>query len=107
MMDEREILRQISGLQRDTLHVWIKRGWVAPRQGQRGYQFREIDLARIRLIREFSIDLELGDDTLDVALPLLDQIHGLRSQLRRLANAVEAEPEEVRKRIARKVADTQ
>lgn len=100
MMEEKEILSRFIGLQRETLHVWVERGWVMPERDRRGYRFREIDIARVGLIYEFSTELELDDDAMEVVLPLLDQVHGLRHQLRCLADAVNAQPEDVRQRIA-------
>ncbi len=104
MMEEKEILGRYTGLQRETLHVWIEHGWVMPERGQDGYWFREIDVARVGLIFEFSTELELDKDAMDVILPLLDQVHGLRHQLRSLADAVSTQPEEVRHRIAKSLA---
>ncbi|MBC8268613.1 MAG: hypothetical protein H8E36_07695 [Rhodospirillaceae bacterium] len=104
MMGEREILGRYTDLRRETLHIWVERGWVLPERDQGGYRFREIDVARVGLIYEFSTELELDEDTMDVILPLLDQVHGLRHQLRCLADAVSAQPEEVRRRIARTLA---
>ncbi len=103
MMEEKEILGHFIGLRREMLRIWIERGWVMPEHHQRGYQFREIDVARVGLIYEFSSELELDEDAMEVILPLLDQVHGLRHQLRRLADAVSAEPEDVRRRIARRL----
>jgi chaperone modulatory protein CbpM len=100
MLSEQEVLRNVAGLRLETLRVWIDRGWLTPRRDREGYRFREIDIARVRLIREFSTDLDIGDDAMDVILPLLDQLHGLRRQLHRLADAVNAQPEEVRRRVA-------
>lgn len=100
MIDEKEILGRFAGLGRRTLHIWIERGWVAPARGSGGYRFREIDAARVGLIHEFSTDLALGEDAVDVVLGLLDQVHGLRHQLRALAEAISAEPADVRARIA-------
>lgn len=100
MMGENDILSHYIGLQRETLHIWIEQGWVIPKRGDSGYWFREIDVARVGLIYEFSTELELDDDAMAVILPLLDQVHGLRHQLRSLANAVSAQPEDVRQRIA-------
>jgi len=100
MMEEKEILDCFMGLRRETLHVWVKRGWVMPERGRGGYQFREIDVARVGLLYDFSTELELDEDAMDVILPLLDQVHGLRHQLRCLADAVNAQPEDVRHRIA-------
>lgn len=104
MMEEKEILARFMGLRRETLHVWVERGWVMPERGRGGYRFREIDIARVGLIYEFSTDLELDEDAMDVILPLLDQVHGLRHQLRCLADAVNAQPEDVRRRIAQTLA---
>ncbi len=105
MMEEQEVLHRFWGLRREALYIWIERGWVVPERSRDGYRFREIDIARIRLIREFSSELALNDDTLEVVLPLLDQLHGLRHQLRRLADAVNAQPEAVRRSIAATMAE--
>lgn len=105
MMDEKEVLGQFADIRRETLYLWIERGWIAPETGQGGYRFREIDVARLRLVREFRTELELDADALDIILPLLDQVHGLRDRVRRLADAVSREPEDVRQRIARTLQD--
>jgi chaperone modulatory protein CbpM len=105
MLSEQEVLRHFAGLRVETLHVWIERGWLTPGRDRGGYSFREIDVARVRLIREFSSELDIGDDAMDVILPLLDQLHGLRRQLHRLADAVNAQPEEVRHRVAALLAE--
>lgn len=103
MMGEKEILDRHISLRQETLHIWIQHGWVMPERDQGGYWFREIDVARVGLIYEFSTELELDDDTIDVVLPLLDQVHGLRHQLRCLADAVNAQPDDVRHRIAQTI----
>ena len=100
MRSEQELLVDFDGLRRETLHVWIARGWIAPLRKGGGYRYREIDVARIRLIEEFRSDMDIGEDAMDVILPLLDQVHGLRRELRRLADAVSAQPEDIRRRIA-------
>ncbi len=105
MVNEYDVVGRFSGLHLKTLKIWIKRGWVTPTTDPDGYHFQEIDVARVGLIYDFSNDLQLDDDTVDVLLPLLDQVHGLRNQLRRLAQAVDAQPEEVRRRIAQTLAD--
>ena len=99
MIDEQDFLRAVAGIRRDRLYIWIERGWLSPGRGDGGWVFREIDVARALLIRELCEDMEIGEDALDVVLPLLDQVHGLRRELRRLADAIDAEPEEVRIRI--------
>ena len=105
MRSEQEILGAFSELRQETLYIWIERGWLAPLRDGGRFQFHEIDVARIRLIEEFRTDLDIGEDAIDVILPLLDQVHGLRRELRRLADAVSSQPEDVRQSIARTLAD--
>lgn len=103
MMEEKELLRAFVDIRRETLHIWIERGWLSPEPVKDGFRFREIDIARLRLIVDFRTGLDLGDDALDVVLPLIDQVHGLRRQLHRMSAAVSSEPADVRSRISRKL----
>ena len=105
MLSEQEFLSAFAELQRDTLYVWIERGWLSPVRDGGAWRFREIDVARVRLIRELNEELDLTADALDVVLPLLDQVHGLRRELRRLADAVDTQPPEIRNRILRSLGD--
>ncbi len=104
MREESEVLGVFSELRRETLYVWIERGWITPKRGRKGYRFQEIDVARLRLILEFRTELDLDEEALDVILPLLDQVHGLRRELHRLADAVNDQPQDVRARIAAHLA---
>jgi chaperone modulatory protein CbpM len=106
MRDETEILQSFARLRRETLYMWIERGWLTPQKSQNEYRFHEIDVARIRLIHEFHYELDLDEEAMDVILPLLDQVHGLRHELRRLAHAVNAQPEDIRTRIAAVLSET-
>lgn len=100
MMNEEAILDHVVGLHRETLIVWIERGWVIPERSQDAYWFQEIDIARVLLIQEFSTDLNLNEDAMDVILPLLDQMHGLRRQLKHVVQAINTQPENIRQNIS-------
>ena len=106
MRDEAEVLGAYSELRRETLHVWIDRGWITPQRIRGGDRFTEIDVARIHLIREFRTELEIDEEALDVILPLLDQVHGMRHELRRLANAIDAQPDHIRNSIVATLSET-
>lgn len=91
---------RVSGLDRAELDRWIDNAWVLPeREGDR-LLFRDIDVARVRLIRELREELRVEEDTLPVVLSLLDQLYQTRRRMRRLRDAVAAAaPDEVMQRI--------
>ena len=85
-----EMLRvQVRGLADDDLLRWIDNAWVRP-DGEPGrYLFREIDVARVRLILELRDDMQANEEALPVVLSLLDQLYALRRQARQLTRALE------------------
>lgn len=79
----------VAGLDRADVEHWIAQDLVRP-AGQGGaWLFRDIDVARLRLIQELRHDLRLEEDALPVVLRLMDQLYDARRQLRRLRDAVE------------------
>ncbi|MGE5147968.1 MAG: chaperone modulator CbpM [Candidatus Eiseniibacteriota bacterium] len=103
-MTEDDLIRLLEGLTRDTLHQWIDQGWVQPARQGATYVFAEIDCARVRLIRDVHDTMEVNDEAMPVILSLVDQVYGLRRELRRLALAVKEQPEDVRQAIAERCA---
>lgn len=102
MVGEREVIELVQGLTVRRLRVWVKRGWVMPAQESRqGSVFNEIDVARIHLITQLKTDMALNDEAIPVVLSLIDQVHGLRYELKSLARAVEAQQEGVQRKILR------
>lgn len=75
---------------------WVERGWVHAESGQAGWEFHEIDIARVRLIRDLRREMDVTEDAVPLVLSLLDQVYDLRRTLRRLAKAVERQPPEIR-----------
>lgn len=98
-MTEEQLLRLVGGLDARHLRAWCVEGWVRPRPTATGLDYTEIDAARARLIHEMRQELALDAEAVPIVLSLIDQIHGLRQSLMRLARAIEAEPPEVRRRI--------
>jgi chaperone modulatory protein CbpM len=96
---EAEVVEMLGRVEVAELRVWCAAGWVAPAQpgipGEAGPVFDEVDLARIRLVCELRDDLGLDDDAIPVVLSLVDQLYGVRRELRALARAVEQQPDEV------------
>jgi len=67
--------------------------------------FAEIDIARIRLIRDLRIDLDVDEGTLPLVLSLLDQVYGLRRSLKAMGRVLGDQPPEVRAAVFVAIAD--
>lgn len=108
-ISEEDLVREVSVLSVQRLHKWIRLGWVRPERREGAAQFHEVDVARVRLLCDLEHDLELDEDTVPLVLSLLDQIHGLRNELRSMAAAIDEQPSAVRERIAnayRRIAES-
>lgn len=77
-----------------SLEAWVEEGWLAPRGGG---DLSERDVARACLIRDLREGLGVNDEGVAVVLDLVDQVHGLRLALRRVASAVHELPEPLRR----------
>ncbi len=75
------LLAEVPNLPRDDLERWIDNDWVKPDGRPGAYQFREIDVARVRLILELRDELEVNEAALPVVLLLMDQVYDLRRQI--------------------------
>lgn len=85
------------------LRRWITERWVLPIEQDGGFQFDEVDLARVRLIAELRDDLAVNDEAVPVILQLLDQVYELRRRLSELQQAIERLPEGARGQIDRQL----
>ncbi len=94
------VLGHVPGLDRLEVTRWIERRWVRPEGAASDVDvaevdFAEVDAARIRLIHELRTDLAVADDSIDLVLSLIDQIHDLRCRLRLVLRAVDCQPADV------------
>lgn len=94
-----EIFDVVEGLDEAQLSRWVSRGWVRPEGRGDTARFSDADIARVRLIRECRVELEIDSEAMPVVLSLLDQLHGLRRELSALAGAVEGQPDDIRREI--------
>jgi chaperone modulatory protein CbpM len=85
-----------------TVHVerWVARGLLRPLGEADGWTFEQVDVARVRLLAELGADIGLDDDTMEVVVGLVDQVHTLRGQLGLLAQAIAEQPPQTRAAIA-------
>ena len=79
------------------LTTWVERGWVIPDADGTTLEFHEIDVARVRLIHDLRSGMDVGEDAVPLVLSLLDQVYDLRSRLKAVLRAVEAQPREVQR----------
>ena len=93
-METREFL-WAARLEAETLEAWIEAGWLVPRGDEKHRTFAEVDLARVRLIRDLR-ELGMNDDAIPVILHLIDQLHGLRHALRGVLSSIVAQSEGAR-----------
>lgn len=100
MIGEQELIRQVQGLTITELRFCVERGWIEPSAGATGAGYLEIDVARVRLIRELRHDLAIDDEAIPLLLSLMDRVHGLRRELRVVTEAVAELPEPMRERVA-------
>lgn len=96
-----ELLGRLAGLDRNELVRWVENRWVLPEWRNETWLFHEVDVARVELIFEIRHEFAVDDEALELVLGLLDQVYGLRRQLRRLCDALEDQPAEIRDAIRR------
>jgi chaperone modulatory protein CbpM len=88
-----------SDLQEAELIAWVERGWVRAEPADDGWVFKEIDVARVRLIHDLRRTMDVEEGAVPVVLSVLDQVYALRGQLQAVLRAVDTQPEPVRAAI--------
>jgi len=96
-----ELLARHRELERRDLARWVENRWVLPERYAETWVFHEVDVARVELILGIRRDFAIDDEAMGLVLGLLDQVYGLRRQMRRLCDAVAVQPEDVQDAIRR------
>ena len=103
MIGADELLRRVAGLDRAELVHWIDNRWIVPDAAGGAWLFHEVDVARVELILDIRRQFAVDDEVMPLILGLLDQVYSLRRQLRRLCEAIEAQPADIRDALGRKL----
>jgi chaperone modulatory protein CbpM len=90
----RQEFLSISGVDHETLDAWIAEEWLIPDSSSADVSFRDIDVARARLIRDLKMDLGVNDAGVGVVLHLLDQLHSLRRTFKQVRDVIGTKPPE-------------
>jgi len=101
---EDQVVAEVRTLTVERLRAWVAEGWIVPATGEAAISFTEIDVARVRLVCDLADEMAVGDEAIPVILSLIDQVHGLRGELKRLVSAIERQPEPVRTAIRQEIA---
>lgn len=96
MLSERDIVAKVRHVTVTRLRVWVRQGWIRP-AAKPPQSFSDADLARAMLIRDLEDTLGFDEDQVPVLLSLIDQIHGLRAELRTAMLTLQAIPPQPRK----------
>lgn len=102
--DERTVVTRVARLTLQELRLWVRKGWVRPIEGAAGPRFDEVDVARIRLLRDLKKDMSISADDLPLLLSLIDRLNQTRREFQCLQRALEAQPDTVREDIITRYA---
>ncbi|WP_299642842.1 hypothetical protein [uncultured Ruegeria sp.] len=98
-LTEKELIETVSRLTSDRLIEYLAAEIVIPEQSDQGLVYQNIDVARLELACELHEQYDMETDALSMMISLIDQLHGLRAELREVLNAIEAQPEPVRQQL--------
>jgi chaperone modulatory protein CbpM len=101
MIELDDLLHQMRGLDRRELVRWVENRWVLPEPRDQTWIFHEVDVARVELILEIRQEFAIDEEALPLVLGLLDQVYDLRRQLRRMCDALAAQPPDVQAAVER------
>lgn len=94
-----QTISAVSRLSQPQLVAFLDADLVRPTLSAEGPVFCAPDLARLELLCDLSDQFNLDDDALGVVIGLIDQLHDTRRHLHAMAQAIEAEPQDLRARV--------
>lgn len=96
---EDDVVSTVARLTRKQLVSFVEAKIIVPLQSEAGPVYRHMDIARIELLCELCDQYDLQYDALGMVISLVDQLHGVRAELRAVLAAIENEDTNVRTRI--------
>jgi len=98
MLTEEDVIARVSRLTVTRLRVFVSQGLIRPEEDG-APRYSEADIARAALICNLEDEMGFDADDVPVLLNLIDQIHGLRSELRGFIEVIDALPPDVRSTV--------
>ena len=96
---QNQAIIRVPGLSQSRLVAFVEADLIVPLSLPDGPVFSSIDLARLALLCDLADQFDMDGDALGVVIGLIDQLHTARLRLRAMAQAMEAEPQDLRQRI--------
>ncbi|WP_171126403.1 MULTISPECIES: hypothetical protein [unclassified Ruegeria] len=98
-LTEEELITTVARLTSTRLSEYLAAEIVIPEQTNRGLVYHTLDVARLELACELHEQYDMEADALAMMISLIDQMHGLRAELREVLSAVQAQPDPVRQTL--------
>ena len=102
MVTEQDVVARVHSLTVTRLRVWVRQGLIKP-ANEEAQAFSEADIARATLICNLEDELGFAEEDVPVLLSLIDQIHGLRSELQGLLEALADLPPDIRSTVRMRI----
>jgi chaperone modulatory protein CbpM len=102
MPTEQDVVARVQSLTVTRLRVWVSQGLIKPAD-KAAHTYSEADIARADLICTLEDELGFAEEDVPVLLNLIDQIHGLRSELRGLLEVLDELPPEMRSTVRMRI----
>ena len=100
------VAQRFPGLDAGELALWVERRWVRAERGPDGaWRLTEMDVARVQLLVELRVTLEVTEDLIPLVLSLIDQLYDARRTVRALLAALDEQPAEVRSAVLEAARD--
>lgn len=97
---EDDVVSTVTRLTRSRLVSFMESEFVRPQRGTSGYVFRRVDIARLELLCDLTLELDLDEVALGIVVSLIDQLHATRQDLATVTRAINTLPEDLRVHIA-------
>ena len=102
MPTEHDVVARVQSLTVTRLRVWVNQGLIKPAD-ETAQSYSEADIARADLICTLEDELGFDEEDVPVLLNLIDQIHGLRSELRGLLEVLDELPSDMRSTVRMRI----
>ena len=102
MPTEQDVIARVQSLTMTRFRIWVSQGLIKPAD-EATQSYSEADIARADLIRTLEDELGFAEEDVPVLLNLIDQIHGLRSELRGLLEVLDELPPEMRSTVRMRI----